>query len=102
MSIKKLSTSIEKHKSNLCIGLDPLVEKIPEFLSEYEDPVLEFNTRIIEATRDVVCAYKLNTAFYEVLGDKGWSTYGETIARIPDDVYVIADCKNAESGGSGG
>ncbi|HUI30109.1 MAG TPA: orotidine-5'-phosphate decarboxylase [Candidatus Acidoferrales bacterium] len=100
MSFKKLDASIEKHKSNLCIGLDPLPEKIPEFLSEYEDPVLEFNSRIIEATQDVVCAYKLNTAFYEVLGEKAWSTYGETIARIPDDVYVIADCKRSDIGNS--
>jgi len=100
MSFQKLSLSIEKHKSNLCVGLDPLVEKIPEFLSEYEDPILEFNTRIIEATKDVVCAYKLNTAFYEVLGEKAWSTYGETIARIPDDVYVIADCKRSDIGNS--
>jgi len=100
MSFRKLSSSIEKHKSNLCIGLDPLVEKIPEFLSEYENSILEFNIRIIEATRDVVCAYKLNTAFYEVLGEKAWSTYGETIARIPDDVYVIADCKRSDIGNS--
>jgi len=100
MSFKKLASSIEKHESNLCVGLDPLVEKIPEYLSEYEDPVLEFNTRIIEATQDVVCSYKLNTAFYEVLGEKAWSTYGETIARIPDDVYVIADCKRSDIGNS--
>jgi orotidine-5'-phosphate decarboxylase len=100
MSFKKLSSSIEKHKSNLCVGLDPLIEKIPEFLSEYEDPVLEFNTRVIEATQDVVCAYKLNTAFYEVLGEKAWSTFGETVARIPDDVYVIADCKRSDIGNS--
>ncbi|MFZ1081748.1 MAG: orotidine-5'-phosphate decarboxylase [Candidatus Kryptoniota bacterium] len=100
MSFKKLSTSIDKHKSNLCIGLDPSVEKIPEFLFEYEDAILEFNTRIIEATQDVACAYKLNTAFYECLGEKGWSTFGETIARIPDDVYVIADCKRSDVGNS--
>jgi len=100
MSFKKLSSSMEKHKSNLCIGLDPLVEKIPEFLSEYEDSILEFNKRVIEATQDVVCAYKLNTAFYEVLGEKAWSTYAETIARIPDDVYVIADCKRSDIGNS--
>lgn len=100
MSFRKLSSSIEKHNSNLCVGLDPLTEKIPEFLSEFEDPVLEFNTRIIEATQDVVCAYKLNTAFYEVLGEKAWLTFGETIARIPDDVYVIADCKRSDIGNS--
>jgi len=100
MSFKKLSASIDKHKSNLCIGLDPSLEKIPEFLFEYEDAVLEFNSRIIEATRDAVCAYKLNTAFYEVLGEKGWSTFSETIARIPDDVYIIADCKRSDVGNS--
>ncbi len=100
MSFKKLSASIEKRNSNLCIGLDPAVEKLPEFLSEYEDSVLEFNTRIIEATQDVACAYKLNTAFYEALGEKGWLTFGETIARIPDDVYVIADCKRSDVGNS--
>ncbi len=100
MSFAKLSASIEKHNSNLCIGLDPAVEKIPEFLFEYDDAVLEFNTRIIEATQDVACAYKLNTAFYEALGEKGWSTFGETIARIPDDIYIIADCKRSDVGNS--
>ncbi len=100
MSFSKLSASIEKRGSNLCIGLDPAVEKLPEFLSEYDDPVLEFNTRIIEATKDVSCAYKLNTAFYESLGEKGWSTFGETIARVPDDIYVIADCKRSDVGNS--
>ncbi len=100
MSFKKLSESINKHGSNLCVGLDPAVEKIPEFLFEYEDAVLEFNTRVIEATQDCVCAYKLNTAFYEALGENGWSTFGETIARIPDDIYIIADCKRSDIGNS--
>jgi len=100
MSFKKLSESIEKRGSNLCIGLDPSVEKLPEFLFEYEDSILEFNTRIIEATLDIACAYKLNTAFYEALGEKGWLTFGETIARIPDDIYVIADCKRSDIGNS--
>ncbi len=100
MSFEKLSASIAKRGSNLCIGLDPDVEKLPEFLSEYEDPVLEFNTRIIEATKDIACAYKLNTAFYEALGEKGWTTFGETTARIPGDIYVIADCKRSDVGNS--
>ncbi len=100
MSFDKLTESIRKRDSNLCIGLDPAVEKLPEFLSEYEDAVLEFNTRIIEATSEVACAYKLNTAFYESLGENGWSTFGETIARIPDDVYIIADCKRSDVGNS--
>lgn len=100
MSFEKLTASIGKRDSNLCIGLDPAIEKLPEFLSEYDDAVLEFNTRIIEATSDIACAYKLNTAFYEALGEKGWSTFGETIARIPNDVYIIADCKRSDVGNS--
>ncbi len=100
MSFEKLSASITKRSSSLCVGLDPDIEKLPEFLSEFEDPVLEFNSRIIEATKDIACAYKLNTAFYEALGEKGWSTLGETIARIPSDVYVIADCKRSDVGNS--
>ena len=100
MSFKKLSYFNRKHKSNLCIGLGSFAERIPELLFEYEDAFLEFNTRIIEATQDIVCAYKLNTAFFEVLGEKAWSTFGETIARIPDDVYVIADCKRSDIGNS--
>ncbi|MGO9482166.1 MAG: orotidine-5'-phosphate decarboxylase [Candidatus Kryptoniota bacterium] len=100
MSFKKLSASIERRKSNLCIGLDPSVERIPQYLSKYEDSVLEFNTRIIEATQDVACAYKLNTAFYECLGENGWSIFGRTIAKIPDDIYVIADCKRGDVGNS--
>ncbi len=100
MSFSKLSASIEKRGAHLCIGLDPSVEKIPEFLFEYEDAVLEFNTKIIEATQDLACAYKLNTAFYEALGEKGWATFAETVARIPDDIYVIADCKRSDIGNS--
>jgi orotidine-5'-phosphate decarboxylase len=100
MSFRKLSASIDKRSSNLCIGLDPSIDRVPEFLFEYENAVLEFNTRIIEATQDIACAYKLNTAFYESLGEKGWSTFGETVARIPDDIYVIADCKRSDIGNS--
>ncbi len=100
MSFAKLSASIAKRGSNLCIGLDPAVEKIPPFLSRHEDPVLEFNSRIIEATSDVACAYKLNTAFYEILGERGWRTFRETLALIPEDTYVIADCKRSDVGNS--
>lgn len=100
MSFDKLSNAILNQRSFLCIGLDPSVEKIPEFLFEFEDPVLEFNTRIIDATKDISSAYKLNTAFYEALGERGWSTFAETVAHVPEQLYVIADAKRNDIGNS--
>lgn len=100
MSFNKLSKSIIKQRSFLCIGLDPSIEKIPEFLLQFDDPVLEFNKRIIDATKDIASAYKLNTAFYEALGEKGWSTFSKTIACIPAELYKIADAKRSDIGNS--
>jgi|YelNatPaOPRAMG01_1025707.scaffolds.fasta_scaffold04139_3 orotidine-5'-phosphate decarboxylase len=100
MSFDKLSKAILDQHSFLCIGMDPSTEKIPEFLFEFENPVLEFNTRIIDATKDIASAYKLNTAFYEALGERGWSTFAETVAHVPDHLYVIADAKRSDIGNS--
>ncbi|MGC8596202.1 MAG: orotidine-5'-phosphate decarboxylase [Candidatus Kryptoniota bacterium] len=100
MSFDKLSKAILRQNSFLCIGLDPSIEKIPEFLFEFEDPVLEFNTRIIDATKDIASAYKLNTAFYEALGERGWYTFAETVAHVPEQLYVIADAKRSDIGNS--
>lgn len=59
---------------------------------------LEFNRAIIEATKDLVCAYKPNTAFYEARGKIGWETLQETIGMIPDDIPVILDAKRGDIG----
>jgi len=65
---EKLRSIQEKNESLLCIGLDPDIRRIPGSLRASANPVLEFNRRIIEATADLVCAYKLNLAFYESYG----------------------------------
>ena len=69
---KLLSTS-RKNRSWLCIGLDPDPELMPSV------DVLQFNKAIIEATSDLVCAYKPNLAFYEALGTEGLATLEKTI-----------------------
>lgn len=89
-----------KNNSLLCIGLDTDVNKIPEFLFAYGDPVYEFNRRIIDATKDIVCAYKLNLAFYEATGEHGWYTVHQTLARIPEEIITIGDAKRGDIGNS--
>jgi len=90
----------KKNNSLLCIGLDTDVNMIPEFLFEWGDPVYEFNRRIIDATKDLVCAYKINLAFYEVTGEHGWYTVHQTLARIPEEIVTIGDGKRGDIGNS--
>jgi orotidine-5'-phosphate decarboxylase len=71
LSREQLIAEIKKKKSFLCVGLDPDLDKVPNFLKAYPDPIFEFNKRIIDATRDLCVAYKPNSAFYESYGIKG-------------------------------
>lgn len=72
MSRSKLFKNILQKNSFLCVGLDTDIDKIPTFLKHMEDPIFEFNKRIVDATKDLCVAYKLNTAFYEAEGIRGW------------------------------
>ncbi len=91
--IEKLLNASLKNKSLLCIGLDPDPELMPSQIK-----VSEFNKAIIEATSDLVCAYKLNLAFYEALGDEGLGALKSTIKYIPDDIPIIGDAKRGDIG----
>lgn len=86
--------------SVLCVGLDTDAAKLPRSLFVSPDPVVEFNRRIIEATADLVCAYKLNLAFYEALGERGWEAVHRTLEAIPADVITIGDAKRGDIGNS--
>jgi len=91
---EKLDKIVSKNNSLLCVGLDIDKEKMPKFLFESsKNPYLDFNKSIIDSTKDLVCAYKLNMAFYEVLGKDGFDILAKTIAHIPDDIVVILDGK---------
>lgn len=98
MSRSKLFKNILQKNSFLCVGLDTDLDKIPSFLLDTKDPIFEFNKRIIDATKDLCVAYKLNTAFYEAEGVKGWSAMEKTINYIPDDILIIADAKRGDIG----
>jgi orotidine-5'-phosphate decarboxylase len=99
MNFTQRLRAIQKSKKSLvCVGLDTDPGKIPTILQSHEEPVIEFNRRIIEATKDLVCAYKLNLAFYESAGETGWSILHKTLSFIPEDVIAIGDAKRGDIG----
>ena len=96
---EKLEKIVHINNSLLCVGLDIDKEKMPHFLFKLnKNPYLNFNKEIIDATEDLVCAYKLNMAFYEVLGKKGFDLLEKTIEYIPKDIIVILDGKRNDIG----
>ena len=98
MNRAQLIAAIRSKKSCLCVGLDTDIKKIPSHLSNTEDPVFEFNKAIIDATLPYTVAYKVNTAFYEANGSKGWKSLERTVAYLPDSVFKIADAKRGDIG----
>jgi orotidine-5'-phosphate decarboxylase len=93
-----LIQQIRTKKSYLCVGLDSDITKIPQHLLQHEDPVFEFNKAIIDATKDLCVSYKINTAFYEANGLKGWQSMEKTLNYIPKDIFTIADAKRGDIG----
>jgi orotidine-5'-phosphate decarboxylase len=100
--IEKLKTVQAQNDTLLCVGLDTDIAKIPAALRSRPDAQLEFNKRIIDATHDLVCAYKINFAFYEAYGARGWETIVETVKHIPQPIVTIADAKRGDIGNSSG
>jgi orotidine-5'-phosphate decarboxylase len=98
MTRKELTEQIFLKKTYLCIGLDTDIAKIPEHLLSHADPVFEFNRSIIDATKDYCVSYKINTAFYEASGAKGWETMERTVNYIPSTHFKIADAKRGDIG----
>ncbi len=98
MNRVELINKIREKKSVLCVGLDTDPEKIPNHLFAEEDPIFAFNKAIIDATKDYTVAYKINTAFYEAQGVKGWISLGKTLDYIPKDIFTIADAKRGDIG----
>lgn len=96
---EKLATGVSENNSLLCVGLDSDADKIPKFLRETsKNPLIDFNKAIVDATKDLVCAYKLNMAFYEVAGRKGFEALEKTIEFIPKNILVILDGKRNDIG----
>jgi orotidine-5'-phosphate decarboxylase len=98
MTRQQLVEQIYKKRSYLCVGLDTDITKIPKHLLSEADPVFAFNKVIIDVTKDLCVAYKINTAFYEALGVRGWEAMEKTVRYIDDAHFKIADAKRGDIG----
>jgi orotidine-5'-phosphate decarboxylase len=88
----KLLDACRKNNSLLCVGLDPDPQQIRA------DGIYEFTSAIIEATADLVCAFKPNFAFFEARGLQGMKALEETIRFVPPHLPVIGDAKRGDIG----
>ena len=98
MNRKELIAQIQAKKTFLCVGLDTDFIKLPYHLQKHPDAVFEFNKAIIDATLDCCVSYKINTAFYESMGIKGWEAIEKTLDYIPKSHFTIADAKRGDIG----
>ena len=96
--LKRLDRACQANRSLVCVGLDPDPNRLPV------PDVVDFNRAIVDATSDLVCAYKLNTAFYQALGLPGLQALRsavEYIHQVAPDILVIGDGKWGDVGPSG-
>lgn len=98
MTRAQLIEQIHQKQSYLCVGLDTDITKIPAHLHSHPNAIVEFNKAIIDATKDFCVSYKINTAFYEAMGVKGWQAMEETVNSIPSTHFKIADAKRGDIG----
>ncbi len=94
----QLIDQINKKQSYLCVGLDTDITKLPKHLLGKPNAVVDFNKAIIDATKDYCVSYKINTAFYESQGLKGWEAMEATLQYIPSSHFTIADAKRGDIG----
>ncbi|MDK9711975.1 orotidine-5'-phosphate decarboxylase [Acidaminobacter sp.] len=110
MSADRLIKKIMEKKSVLCVGLDPVVDKLPNVLKQEiemqgktleaaAEAVYKFNTVVLDAVAPYTAVVKPQVAFYEALGVPGLEAYRKTIEYAKKlDLYVIADIKRGDIG----
>lgn len=85
-----------KFKSNLCIGLDIYPELLPSYITFKKDFIEYFIENVIEATYEIVGAYKFNLAFFESLGSYGLKILESILPKIPAGILKIGDGKRGD------
>lgn len=97
----KLQTATQTNNSLLCVGLDPDPQKLPSVLAGSADPFFDFSQAIVDATADLVCAFKPNSAFYEAQGAAGIQSLKNTVDYIKHkypQIPIILDFKRGDIG----
>jgi orotidine-5'-phosphate decarboxylase len=97
--IRQLQESWARSDSLVCVGLDPEIERLPSALAQHASPIFQFNRAIIDATADLVCAYKPQFAHYAAYeAEDQLERTIEYIHRNHPGVPVILDSKRGDVG----
>ncbi len=96
--LHRLRSAQERRKSWLCVGLDPVLEQLPESVRRADDPLARFGRAVVEATADLACAYKPNLAFWLAHGTAGLEALRAVLEAVPEDVPIILDGKFGDIG----
>lgn len=102
----RLAGAIRKLNAAVCVGLDPVVDKLPADLRNLaqRDPseaILAYGRGVIEAIAGKVPAIKINIAFFEPFFEDGLRVYRElTRTAHRAGLIVIGDIKRADIGHS--
>lgn len=97
-AVEKLKEIQDKNKSMICLGLDLDPKRMPVEYTKSTKGMYDFVMEIIEATSDMVCAYKPNLAFYENRGAEGISLLTSIVEHMPEEVVIILDGKRGDIG----
>lgn len=99
--LSKLAAAVDKNNSLLSVGLDPNMDKLPPHLHTSQTPFFDFNKAVIDATAELVCAFKPNSAFYEARGAAGIEELKQTCDYIHQRypaIPIILDYKRGDIG----
>jgi len=96
--LEKFNGAVEHNQSLVCVGLDPDPHRLPDSLKGEPNPTLTFLREIVSATRDLVCAYKPNFAFYGALGPEGWDALAGVMETVPEHLPTLLDFKAGDIG----
>jgi orotidine-5'-phosphate decarboxylase len=91
--LEKIDRAWQTRRSALCVGLDPVPERLPEHLERSPRGVLDFCRQIIESTADLVCCYKPNLAYFLSLGPEGFAVLADVCRAVPEHAGVLLDAK---------
>lgn len=99
---EKLGAAQQRNNSWLCVGLDIALARMPAPMQKVDDPMLPFAREIVDATKDLVCAFKPNLAFYLAEGAAGIAALERLVRYIPPDTPIILDAKFSDIGSTAG
>ncbi|MFL2744565.1 MAG: orotidine-5'-phosphate decarboxylase [bacterium] len=97
---EKLGNQVSSKQSYLCVGLDPVWEKMPPHLPRTPEGLLEFLLEIVDETKAYAVVFKPNFAYFEALGASGMEVLQELIRKIPAEIPVLGDAKRGDVGHS--